>query len=72
MIARKELVEAPQQLENVFFEIAQHDVYTPVVNDEGTIIFTPEMYSQYRNVFAGLDRFGSRHLRIERTNETQM
>ncbi len=65
MIAMPELAEDRQKLENLYFEISQNDYYIPVVDQAGLILFTPELYRQYRNIFAGLDRFGNRHLKVE-------
>ncbi len=70
MVAKPNLVSSRNSLENIYFEIAQNDFYIPVVDEEGKILFTPEMYRQYRNIFAGLDRFGNRHLRVNLTRSS--
>ena len=46
-----------QELEKLYFEIAQNGYYIPVVDFDGRIIFTPEMYSARRRIFDGLERF---------------
>lgn len=42
-------------LDSVFLTIAQNGFYIPVVDEGGKIIFTPEMYDQYRSTFNGID-----------------
>jgi len=58
---------------NALIEIAKNGYYIPVVNEEGELLFTPEMYDEYRNFFNGVGEyeggdfyfeeaeFGSRH-----------
>jgi hypothetical protein len=46
--------------ERVFFEIARNGFYIPVTDEEGKVIFTPQMYDSYRRGFDGLSRFGEK------------
>ncbi|MDO8623753.1 MAG: hypothetical protein Q7R54_00115, partial [bacterium] len=46
-----------QELERLYFEVAQNGYYIPVVDFDGRIIFTPEMYAERRKIFDGLERF---------------
>ncbi|MDO8444228.1 MAG: hypothetical protein Q7S80_01840 [bacterium] len=57
IVARPDMVADTRSLEAVYFEIAQNGYYIPVVNDNGEIVFTPEMYDDYRRIFAGLSNF---------------
>ena len=57
MVAQSDLASRPQDLEKLYFEIAQNGYYTPVADSSGKVIFTPEMYDEYRKSFAGLEKF---------------
>ncbi|MBI5134745.1 hypothetical protein HZA86_00710 [Candidatus Uhrbacteria bacterium] len=69
MIAQPQLLNQPRQLDKIYYEIAQNGFYIPVADQKGTIIFTPEMYHQYRSVFNGLDRYQGGALPIRPTTE---
>ncbi len=56
-IATDDLAEKPDKLENIYFEIAQNGYYIPVVDQNGSVLFSPEDYSKYREPFEGLERF---------------
>ncbi|MBT3817449.1 MAG: hypothetical protein HOE80_01365 [Candidatus Magasanikbacteria bacterium] len=43
--------------EDVFIEIAQNNFYIPVVDEKGNLIFTPEMYEEYRYFYKGVDEY---------------
>lgn len=57
LIAKKEILEEPRTMERLYLEIAQNGYYIPVTDTEGRVIFSPEMYDEYRKVFRGLERF---------------
>lgn len=46
-----------KQAESIYYEIAQNGYYIPVVDVTGKVVFTPDMYAEYRQTFAGLKRF---------------
>ena len=54
------------KVEELYYEIAQNGFYIPVTDEEGEIVFTPEMYNEYRKTFDGLDRFDGNPLEIKR------
>ncbi len=55
------------KLENIFYEIAKHGVYIPVLDNEGKQIFTPQEYERYRHSFDGVKQFGGDSLDIEKS-----
>ncbi len=48
MIAKDSLTSNEAEMQRIYFTIAQNGFYIPVVNVEGKIIFTPEMYEEYK------------------------
>ena len=72
MIAQDNLLDASEkaELESIFFEIAQNGFYIPIVNTRGELIYTPELYDEYRGYFRGLDRFDGETLDVARLEET--
>lgn len=50
--------EHDQIPKKLFLQIAQNGFYIPVVDGNGKIIFTPEVYRSYRNIYNGLAKFG--------------
>jgi len=57
----------PKKLENIFYEIAKHGVYIPVLDNNGDCVFTPQDYERYRHSFDGVKQFGGDHFEIERS-----
>lgn len=55
------------KLENIFYEIAKHGVYIPVLDNYGKQIFTPQDYQKYRHSFDGVKQFGGDSLDIEKS-----
>lgn len=37
-----------EELKNIYMDISKNNVYTPVVNDEGKLLFTPDMYKSLK------------------------
>jgi len=70
MIAREGLIQDPKGLEKVYYEIAQNGFYIPVADETGKIIFTPELYQQYRKTFDGIKRFDGDRLEVSPTTPT--
>ena len=62
IIAKGELMAAPKILDKLYFEIAQNGYYIPVTDEAGMVIFTPELYKEYRMAFDGLSRFDAKSL----------
>jgi len=56
---------APQKLENIYYEIAKHGVYIPILNKEGKQIFAPTDYQRYRHSFDGVKQFGGEPIQVE-------
>jgi hypothetical protein len=50
-------VDNQETIEGLFYSIAQNGYYIPVVDKEKKLIFTPQMYDEYRKWFAGIERF---------------
>lgn len=67
IIAQNELTPDSRELDKIYFSIAESGFYIPVVDKTGKIIFTPEMYKEYRHTFDGIERFDGEPLEIERT-----
>ncbi len=44
-------------LEKMQYSIAQNGYYIPIVDTAGTVVFTPAMFDECRQVFAGVERF---------------
>lgn len=66
MVALDTLLQQPRELEKVFYAIAQQGMYIPVTDAIGKIIFTPEMYREYRRTFAGIERFDGEPIEVTR------
>lgn len=64
MIAREDLVKDLKRLEKIYYEIAQNGFYIPVADETGKVIFTPELYQQYRKTFDGIKRFDGDRLEV--------
>ncbi len=65
MVAKEEITRDAKGMEKLFFEIVQNGFYVPIVDIEGKIIFTPEMYDERRRAFAGVEKFDGEPLRFE-------
>ncbi len=48
MIARNNLAENETKMQRLFYTIAQSEVYIPVLDEEGKILFTPKQFEQYK------------------------
>ncbi|GEM_PF-3278605 len=49
-------------IENLFYSIAQNGYYIPILDANQQLVFTPEMYDEYRRYFAGIERFNGENL----------
>ena len=56
-------------LGQTMYTIAENGFYIPVVDEEGTLLFTPDMYERYRQAFQGLERFNGDPLHVEEPSE---
>lgn len=66
IIATNQLISDEKRLENIFYEIARAGFYIPVVDEQGRVIFTPEMYEEYSRTFEGLERFYRQPLEVRK------
>lgn len=57
MIAEDSLWQNKRKFSKICYEIAQNGWYIPIADTSGKIIFTPEIYGEYRKIFDGLERF---------------
>lgn len=57
MIVKPSMFEDKKRWTKLCYEIAQNGYYIPITDTKGTVLFTPEMYDEYRKTFAGLDRY---------------
>lgn len=57
MIALSRLAGDRTAMEKIYYEIAQNGFYIPIVDNTGIVLFTPEMYAEYRQTFNGIRRF---------------
>lgn len=71
MIVQDNLVPRAQSLDKLFFEIAQNGFYIPVTDTTGKVLFTPEMFDQLKQSFAGLDKFDGPTLKYQATTPEQ-
>ncbi|MFZ4405562.1 MAG: hypothetical protein ACOYOK_15815, partial [Pseudobdellovibrionaceae bacterium] len=71
MIARENFISNPKNLQKMYFEIAQNGYYVPITDISGKVIFTPEMYDEYRKSFAGLEKFDAPPLDFHSTTESE-
>ncbi|MDO8658952.1 MAG: hypothetical protein Q7K55_09510 [Candidatus Levybacteria bacterium] len=68
VIAMDTIISDRRKLENIFYDIAENGFYIPVVDSAGKVIFTPEMYDEYRHVFDGVSRYSESGIRILTSN----
>jgi hypothetical protein len=54
-----------KKLNNLYYQIAQNGYYIPVTNEEGKIIFTPEMFDELRKTFDGVDKYLGKPITFE-------
>ncbi len=52
------------------FSIARNGFYIPLLDRNGTIVFTPEMYDEYRKTFAGVKDYSSEIPTVTPLSET--
>ena len=71
MIARDIITSDQKKLQKIYYEIAQNGYYLPVTDTTGKVIFTPEMYDEYRKSFAGIDKFDGPQLDFHPTTESE-
>lgn len=71
MIVRENITKDSRRLENLFLEIAQNGYYVPITNQKGEILFTPQMFDEYRKTFDGLERFYANPFATERTGDNE-
>lgn len=57
MIAEDSLLQNKRNFNKICYEIAQNGWYIPIADTNGKIVFTPEIYDEYRKIFNGLERF---------------
>lgn len=65
IILDKSINGSSRQLENIFYEIAKHGVYIPVLDQEGNQIFDPKSYQKYRRAFDGVKEFNGSPINVE-------
>lgn len=64
MIATDSLLTNQHEMEKIYYAIAQQGFYIPIANKEGKVIFTPEVYQQYRHTFDGIEAFDGNPLSV--------
>ena len=55
------------EIKTTGFEIAKNGFYIPIVNSEGEVIFTPEMYDELREKMQGLSHYGIDTFKVDKT-----
>lgn len=53
---------ALEKKEDLFYSLAENGYYIPIVDEAGNLILSPEQYDEYRAVFDGIVRFGSKDM----------
>lgn len=69
MIVQDRIKSNPVQLEKIYYTIAQNGYYIPIVDSSGSIIFTPELYQEYRRTFDGIPKFEGEEIIASVANE---
>jgi hypothetical protein len=57
MVINEKFAGDEKRATNLFFEIAENGFYIPVADTAGNLLFTSEMYQEYRKFFSGLEAF---------------
>lgn len=58
-----------KNFEKLCLEIVQNGYYVPVTDGDGKIIFSPEMYDDYRRFYNGLEKFGGGKMDVMATTK---
>lgn len=59
------------QRSSVLLEIAKNGYYIPIVDEEGTILFTPDQFEDLRRVFSGISHISKEHVLIDMAEVNQ-
>lgn len=57
IVAKTSVLKEKAVLNNLYIEIAQNGWYIPVVDANGTVLFTPDHFATLRKTFEGIRRF---------------
>ncbi len=71
LIVQEAITSNPRRLQDIFFEIAKNGFYIPVTDMTGKVIYTPEMFDEFRKSFAGIEKYGGGDLEIVSLNPAQ-
>lgn len=69
IVLNKENIKDGAILDNLKYYIARKGFYIPICKESGEVVFTPEEFDKYRNVFNGIDQFSTKPVEI--SNEWQ-
>ncbi|MCS7200955.1 MAG: hypothetical protein NZ822_02315 [Patescibacteria group bacterium] len=72
IIVTDNLLNDFKKLENIFYLVARSGFYIPIVDESGKIIFTPEMYEEYRKTFEGLTRYYAPPMEVKDLEDTEI
>jgi|GEM_PF-2494291 len=64
IVLSKENVKDGAILDSLRYYIARKGFYIPICKESGEVVFTPEEFDKYRNVFNGIDQFSSKPVEI--------
>lgn len=69
IVLNKENIKDGAILDNLKYYIARKGFYIPICKESGEVVFVPEEFDKYRNVFNGIDQFSTKPVKI--SNEWQ-
>ena len=58
---------ADKYVDKLGLEIALNGFYIPIVDSEGKVIYTKEMYNDFREKMQGLSHYGEKHFELDET-----
>jgi len=64
IVLSKENVKDGAILDSLRYYIARKGFYIPICKESGEVVFTPEEFDKYRNVFNGIDQFNSKPVEV--------
>jgi hypothetical protein len=56
-IVREPLASTPKDFRKICFNVAKNNVYIPLVNEKGKLLYTPEEFERDRKIYAGIDKY---------------
>lgn len=64
IILNKENMKDESILDNLRYYIARKGFYIPICKETGEVVFTPEEFDKYKNIFNGIDQYDSKAMSV--------